>query len=198
MDSLAKKLYYTAYVNGENNLAGYVQIAEGLTAYYVSSIEGDYAVFTEITGTIPANTGVLLAGAAKTYELTIAENADALESENLLNGSVASEYVTADAYVLSKPAAEEGQPENPVGFYKAAKNQQNNTSWLNNGFKAYLPLNNSAVKAFFFNFDGETTAIETVETENANAPIYDLSGRRVLTTVKGGIYIQNGKKFIVK
>jgi hypothetical protein len=49
-----------------------------------------------------------------------------------------------------------------------------------------------------FNFGGETTVIDAVEVENANAPIYDLSGRRVLTTVKGGVYIQNGKKFIVK
>ena len=167
-----------------------VTLPEGLTAYYVSSINGDYAVFAEINGTIPANTGVLLAGAEKTYELTIAEDTEAIEG-NMLNGTVASEYVTADAYVLSKQ-------DEVVGFYKAAKNQQNNTSWLNNGFKAYLSLNNSAVKAFFFNFDGETTAIDAVEVVNPNAPIYDLSGRRVLSTVKGGIYIQNGKKFIVK
>ena len=31
---------------------------------------------------------------------------------------------------------------------------------------------------------------------NENAPIYDLSGRRVAKTVKGGVYIQNGKKFV--
>ena len=42
------------------------------------------------------------------------------------------------------------------------------------------------------------TAIESVINNNANAPIYDLSGRRVNNAVKGGIYIQNGKKFIVK
>ena len=45
-----------------------------------------------------------------------------------------------------------------------------------------------------------TTAIGAVTTEgfNANAPIFDLSGRRVNSAVKGGLYIQNGKKFIVK
>ena len=32
LDALAKKLYYTAYVNGERNLVGTVKIAEGLTA----------------------------------------------------------------------------------------------------------------------------------------------------------------------
>jgi hypothetical protein len=45
---------------------------------------------------------------------------------------------------------------------------------------------------------GEPTAIESVVTGNSNSVIYDLSGRRVLSTVKGGLYIQNGKKFIVK
>jgi hypothetical protein len=73
-------------------------------------------------------------------------------------------------------------------------------AWQNNAFKAYLPgsVVSSNVNALRFNFGGETTAIDAVEVENANAPIYDLSGRRVLTTVKGGVYIQNGKKFIVK
>ena len=170
-----------------------VTLPEGLTAYYVTSTSDDYAIFTEIEGTIPANTGVLLAGEANTYELTIAEDAEAIEG-NMLNGTVASKYVTADAYVLSKPADSE------VGFYTATKNQEGNTSWLNNGFKAYLPKPvDQDPFALRFNFGG-TTAIESVLNNgvNVNAPIYDLSGRRVMNAVKGGIYIQNGKKFIVK
>ena len=42
-----------------------------------------------------------------------------------------------------------------------------------------------------------TTGIEGVEYESTEA-IYDLSGRRVQETVKGGIYIVNGKKVLVK
>jgi hypothetical protein len=48
---------------------------------------------------------------------------------------------------------------------------------------------------------GGETAIETVrvETSSSVAPsIYDLSGRRVLSPVKGGLYIMNGKKVILK
>ena len=64
--------------------------------------------------------------------------------------------------------------------------------------RAYLPApTGGSVNALRFDL-GETTAIENVVTEKENAPIYDLTGRRVLNTVKGGIYIQNGKKFIVK
>ena len=33
---------------------------------------------------------------------------------------------------------------------------------------------------------------------DANAPIYDVVGRQVSVPVKKGIYIQNGRKFIVK
>jgi hypothetical protein len=63
----------------------------------------------------------------------------------------------------------------------------------------YVPTP-SAASAFKFRFEDGTTAIESVLNNgaDANAPIYDLSGRRVMNAVKGGIYIQNGKKFIVK
>ena len=46
---------------------------------------------------------------------------------------------------------------------------------------------------------GEVTGIENaVAPEAANAPLYDLSGRRVVKAVNGGLYIQNGKKFIAR
>ncbi len=42
------------------------------------------------------------------------------------------------------------------------------------------------------------TGIEGVEVDEANAAIYDLAGRRVNATVKGGVYVKNGKKFIAE
>ncbi len=46
---------------------------------------------------------------------------------------------------------------------------------------------------------GNEAGVEGVVAEpSEKAMIYDLSGRRVLAPVKGGIYIKNGKKFIVK
>lgn len=47
---------------------------------------------------------------------------------------------------------------------------------------------------------GDPTGIgHAVATDKeSNAPLYDLSGRRVKEAVKGGIYLRNGKKFIVK
>ena len=165
---------------------------EGLTAYYVSNTNSTHASLEEVGNVIPANTGVLLFAEVTeptTYMLTI--GGDASEVNTLLEGTVAKSYVAKDAYVL-------GLLDSEVGFYTATKNQQGNTSWLNNGFKAYLPKTGVAA-TLRFNFGG-TTAIESVLNNgvDANAPIYDLSGRRVMNAVKGGIYIQNGKKFIVK
>jgi hypothetical protein len=81
------------------------------------------------------------------------------------------------------------------------KVNEGGTHFLNNAGKAYLPASavSTAAQVLRFNFGG-TTAIESVLNDgaDANAPIYDLSGRRVMNAVKGGIYIQNGKKFIVK
>ena len=166
-----------------------VEVPVGVTAHTVT-VNGEWATLSEALEVIPANTGVVLySETAGTYNFEITEDVEAIEG-NDLRGSAATKYFTTagNYYAL-------GLVDGEVGFYKDAFN---NSRFQNNSHKAYLYVPDTrSVKAFLFE-DGETTAIETVETENANAPIYDLSGRRVVNTVKGGIYIQNGKKFIVK
>lgn len=59
----------------------------------------------------------------------------------------------------------------------------------------------SYAKVLNITFDEEETGIEFVETDGTdmgNKTIYDLSGRKVSNTMRPGIYILNGKKFIVK
>ena len=173
-----------------------VEIPEGVEAYYTAEVDGEYITLTKIegvipanTGVIPANTGVILKGDANTYNFNIVADVDAVTG-NKLAGTVASAYVTEDAYVLSKQ-------DEVVGMYKAAKNQQGNT-WLNNGFKAYLPASVFTAGARFLVFDfGTETGIDQLEGENSNVKteVYDLSGRRVQSAQKG-IFIVNGKKVI--
>ena len=43
---------------------------------------------------------------------------------------------------------------------------------------------------------GQYTGIDSVDSAPAGNVFYDLSGRRVMQPVKGGVYIQNGKKVI--
>ena len=174
-----------------------VTIPEGVKAYTVT-INKEWATLNEIgTGVIPANTGVVLEAGQGTYNFAITTTDATVDSD--LRGSVAATYITADAYVLTADnTAKAG-----VCFGKATKNQQSNTSWLNNSHKAYLPAsavpataNNAA--SFSFRFGEGTTAIENVEVENKVKAIYDLTGRRVETITAPGIYIVGGKKVLVK
>ena len=166
-----------------------VTLPKGLEAYYVGETTNNSAKMTPIEGVIPANTGVILKGNEGAYDLTIVADASVLE-DNKLKGTAAATYITEDAYVLS-------MVNKVVGFNKAAMNQQSNSSWLNNAFKAYLPANavtTADARFLVFDFGGTETAIENVEgTEStANAVVYDLAGRRVQNAQKG-VFIVNGK-----
>ena len=163
-------------------------LADGVEAYYVSAKSATSATMTQVTGVIPANTAVVLKAKEGSYDLTIAAEAQAING-NLLTGTVGSELVEEEAYVLANK-------EKGPGFYKADLNQKDNTAFANKGFKAYLPAS-SASSARFISFDfGTETAIENIEgAEVESAVVYDLSGRRAQKAQKG-VFIVNGKVVI--
>ncbi|MBR5038495.1 MAG: DUF3244 domain-containing protein, partial [Prevotella sp.] len=55
-------------------------------------------------------------------------------------------------------------------------------------------------ESFTGEFDTKTTGIQELKSSRIEElkSIYNLQGQRVTTPVKGGIYIQNGKKLIIK
>ncbi len=181
--------YATLYLGSK------VFIPETVEAYVVSEATGNYASLTQVTGSLPANTGVILKGEGTHQFITSADAATTIES-NLLAGSVENTYVAGPAYVLANGT-------NGVGLYKATLNKDaegadGDTHFLNNAFKAYLPATAGGEARFLvFNFgDDNATAIEGIEAENAtNAVAYDLAGRRVQNAQKG-IFIVNGKKVV--
>ena len=68
---------------------------------------------------------------------------------------------------------------------------------------APFTISEEAMRSFGVRVAGEenedgTTTIYDVNAEEAEEMIFDLSGRRVLETEKGGLYIINGKKVLVK
>ncbi len=65
--------------------------------------------------------------------------------------------------------------------------------------KAFI-ANNGTLQSVALKFGGATTGIGNAigTTAEDNAPVYDLSGRRVAQPAKGGVYIKGGRKFIVK
>ena len=68
---------------------------------------------------------------------------------------------------------------------------------LRNGGAFEYPSDSQAIRMRSVNANGEeTTGINGVDAEQADDFIFDLHGRRVLETEKGGIYIKNGKKIL--
>lgn len=171
-----------------------LEIPSSVTAY-TASISGDYAILTEISGVIPAGTGVVLAGEANTYNFTITSTTATATSD--LQGSAATTYNTEAGTYYALAIVD-----NVVGFYKDAFN---NSRFQNNSHKAYLyvPTDEAnAIASYSFSFDwGGTTGIENIEDaveENATKAIYDITGRQIKAITVPGIYIINGKKTFVK
>lgn len=154
---------------------------------YTASFADSKVTLTPIEGTIPANTGVVIEAAEGTYNFAITTTEATATSD--LRGDVATANVDAAsaAYILGKTDAQ------GVGFFKL-----NSTDREIKGGRAYYVAPNGGAAAYLFN--GNVTGLEAIKTalNDANAPIYDLSGRKVAKAVKGGLYIKNGQKFIVK
>ena len=167
-----------------------VQVTDGVTAYIgtANAQEGVFTLKKIENGIIPANTPVVLEGAAKTYSLTIlADNDDEPLTGNDLSGSTVFKTIdtAADAYIL-------GNGEKEVGFY--LMDETDRTLGAN---KAYIELEAAANPIRSIIIGGPTTGIEDTVAEGAEAEeYYDLQGRRVLNPTKGIYVTKSGKKVL--
>ena len=185
--------------------------ASAYLPFSVSAVDGAQAYVGELNDTkdvlnmtavngVPANQGFVLVGNAEKATLTIGD-ADALTITNALTGSnvkVALETTTGsgESATVTDHRAEYlvfGTNAGNVGFYKPSAT--NNTIAANKAFIAASSLT-TGEGAIAMNFGGNITGINNAVVASENAPIFDLSGRRVVKAIKGGVYIQNGKKFV--
>lgn len=168
------------------NLPFATTIPEGVTAYKKVGDTGASVKLEEYKPTdnvLPANTPVLLQ--ADATNKTFAPAAYKAQEATGFSGTLAATAVTGNAYILALDGA-------AVKFCRLST-----TNNMVNANKAYLTVPAASATALNFDFGGVATGIENAVADKANnAPIYDLSGRRVMNAVKGGIYIQNGKKFV--
>lgn len=161
-------------------------IPAGVKAYYVSA-KGAEATMTAIDAqAIPANQGVILTSesdAAATMVPAAGETAATITGNQLGHSAgVATSLTAGEGYIL-------GNGTEGTAFYpcKAGSLPINKAYLLGNGESAIV-----------MNFGNAVTGINTIAAPaSAKAPIFDLSGRRVVKATKG-LYIQNGKKVIVK
>lgn len=178
-------------INGVSHIATFSApfatiIPAGVKAYYVSA-KGTEATMTVIDAqAIPANQGVILtseSGDAATMVPAAGETAATITGNQLGHSAGVAKSLTAgEGYIL-------GNGTEGTAFYPC----QAGSLPIN---KAYLLGNGES--AIAMNFGNAVTGINTIAAPaSAKAPIFDLSGRRVVKATKG-LYIQNGKKFIVK
>ncbi len=155
------------------------------------SADGKELDMKEIEGNVPANQGVILKAAMGVSEVTVkvVNTADAIDND--LKGTNDEMTDLSQVYVFGRDKVTRH-----VGFYTAAGDDPlpANRAYLNKPAQ-------EAVNAVAMNFgDGTVTNINTaISAQSAdNAPIYDLSGRRVQRTVKGSLYIKGGRKFMAQ
>ena len=157
-------------------------IPGGVTAYVATDM-GEYLHLDAINdGIIPAGTGVILKGAAGTYNFEITTGGTA---ESALTGTIATIAKPEGAYYLSNG-------DSGIGFYKEG------SATTLAGFKAYLD-GSAGTKGFLaFNF-GDAVAIKAVSDalQSEMQTIYNLAGQRV-NKLQRGVNIVNGRKVIVK
>lgn len=169
-----------------------VTIPDGVTAY-IAGIEGNICTLTEVTGTVPANTGLILYKQdGGNVEMTIAESGTTDVAGNALVGGTntvnrENGYIY---YALQKNSSDASK----VGLYQY-------TTGTLKGFRAFYRAasESSEANAAGFSFDTIITGIDGIlGTDGTNdGTIYDLSGRRLNKPVKG-LNIIGGKKVLVK
>lgn len=180
LNTVASKSYATAY------LPFGVSAVSGAKAYTAATPANGQTVMTE-TANFAKETGVLLVSdeAADKAVLTIGDAEGAANSSALKGTLLAKDINGAQTkyLVFGKNNANETE----VGFFEPSTAVTSIPA--NRAF--FADAEGSAIALNF----GNVTAVNNVVAGNANvnAPIFDLTGRRVVKAVKGGLYIQNGK-----
>lgn len=158
-----------------------------------AAVNNTLVMQTTSDGGFDANQGVVLVSDTKasTATLTLGENTNT----SLLRGTSRPITLTDETRANYLVFGPKDGAENTVGFWTPAASltsiAANRAFYQNEGRQQAVRLvfNGSVIEGIDHVVDVN---------DNVNAPIYDLMGRRVNNTMKHGVYIQNGKKMIVK
>ena len=167
---------------------------DGTAKFYFASkpAEGSVKLNEVKDAWIPAKTGFVVideTGSDKATVIIRYSDPEGTLPDNALQGCLNDstiEDAASKVYVL-------GNSKGVEGFFRPNSN-------VMKANRAFLP-STAEFKTLSFSFDNNTTTgIEGVVTEptDDNAPVYDLSGRRVYGKLPKGIYIKQGRKFYVK
>ena len=159
---------------------------------YIVTDHYDYTLIkTQMTGTVPANTPLLLNAAAGNHNIpVVASSSTSVEGNKLVAGTGASvgngDEEEKERYVL---VADDGT---------AVFRRIGSTSANVPVGKAYLEFVGETDARVLYIVPGEATGIDGIETAKAAEGVcYNIAGQRVAQPTKG-LYIVNGKKVMVK
>ncbi len=171
----------TGYATFSSKMA--VDFTSSSIKAYTATVSGSDITFTRIYQ-VPANTGVLLWAEGDVEEnVPVAEGGDlaAIQNNLVANATAMNGTALSGKYILAESNGE-------VSFFPAGS-----SATLAAG-KAYLEV---PAGARIILPGSEATGINAVEAAQAEAPVYNLQGQRVMKAAKG-VNIKGGKKFIVR
>lgn len=184
------------------------------SAWTITGVRGTTISFAKVTGSVKGGTGLLLKGAAGATVTLNSTSSSTTADGNLLHGTLAPTFINANEY-----------------YGLSGKNFVKVNAGTVPAGKAILPASAipTNVKAFTFAFNDLTTEVVKLNDNddlndnlnvnnnvniNDNSPVYDLSGRRLQSSIfrspsdasrlknlqskKKGIYIINGKRVLVR
>jgi len=167
-----------------------VTIPSGVTASTITGHSGNTLTLTPVETTIPANTPVVVYSddaINETFKGKDGSDGETSYTVGLLTGVYTASTVTEGNYVLQTN-------DGVQGFYQVGEGGLTAVP-----YRAYLKSDafSAGIKAFFFDDADGINSIGNRQPTMDNAPIYNLAGQRINKTQKG-LYIQNGRKLIVK
>ena len=180
--------YWSSYYNSATHLK-----ADDNTTVYKATLSGTTVTLTEITDKVITAGQAVLLKKTTTDAVELTPCADASTDDYSGNDLEGVDAETAkesgsDYYVLS-------YKDSKLSFYKYS----GATLGANKAFFK-IPANSSRE---FLDILGEVTGIDGLNGELKNGKIeelkfYDLNGRRVMNPTKKGVYINNGRKVVIK
>ena len=167
------------------------ELPEGVRTLSCGEADGETLTLVEAES-IEANTPYLMNGYEGTHVFSGYGMAEKDSYTDGLFVGTYEEYKTtanSNTYVLQRKGDE-------VAFYLVGENGQPTVG----AYRCYMVYEGAAgAPKFRLGRGGNTTGIDNAELTNDNEiVIYDLMGRKVTTLEKGGMYIVNGKKVVIK
>lgn len=166
-----------------------VTFSSDATAYIAINSDNTQVTLSPLNGALAAGQGAIVSKATTgdIYAYVSTEATDSRNNQLVGSGDATKELTDGNYYIFNKQGEE--------AVFSPLSNTASTTLAAN---KAALKTTTTGGQALTLDF-GSVTGINTVTTAMpATNATFDLSGRKVSGKLPAGLYIKNGKKFLIK